>query len=338
MKIKRIGIDLAKQVFQVHGVDGQERVVLKRQLRRQQVLAFFGKIEPCLIGMEACASAHYWARELMKLGHSVKLMAPQHVKPYVKGNKNDANDAAAVCEALSRRSMQFVSVKNVEQQDLQAQHRVRTLLVRQRTAKANEIRGLLGEYGIVVGQRIERLRRALAVLVEDTEHGLSDTLRTVLTGLHEDLMYLDDRVAQLDQAIERSAKHEPMARRLQQIPGIGPITATALVASVGDARQFRRARDMAAWLGLVPSQHSSGGKEKLLGISKRGDTYLRTLLIHGARAVVRVAARKNDVRGRWIEAISKRRNANIATVALANKNARIAWALMSRHTDYVAPA
>lgn len=338
MKIKRIGIDLAKQVFQVHGVDDEERIVLKRQLRRQQMLAFFGKLEPCLIAMEACAGAHYWARELMKLGHTVRLMAPQHVKPYVTGNKNDANDAAAICEAVSRRSMRFVSVKSVEQQDMQAQHRVRTLLVRQRTAKANEIRGLLSEYGIVVGQGIERLRRALALLVQSPEHGLSDALRIVLMGLQEDLIYLDDRVGQLDERIERLAKEDAMTRRLQQIPGIGPITATALVASVGDARQFRRARDMAAWLGLVPRQHSSAGKQVLLGISKRGDTYLRTLLIHGARSVARVAARKNDARGRWIDAISKRRNANIATVALANKNARIAWALMSRHTDYVAAA
>lgn len=336
MKIKRIGVDLAKQVFQIHGVDGEERVVLKRQLRRQQMLAFFGKIEPCLIGMEACASAHYWARELMKLGHTVKLMAPQHVKPYVKGNKNDANDAAAICEAVSRHSMRFVAVKTVDQQDMQAQHRVRSLLVRQRTAKGNEIRGLLGEYGIVVGQRIDRLRCALPVLLESVDHGLSDPLRLLLAGLQEDLIRLDERVTQLDRVIERAAKEDATARRLQQIPGIGPITATALVAGVGDARQFRRARDMAAWLGLVPRQHSSGGKDVLLGISKRGDAYLRTLLIHGARAVTRVASLKSDPRSRWIDRLSKRRHANIAAVALANKNARIAWALMTRQTDYVA--
>lgn len=336
MKIKRIGVDLAKQVFQVHGVDEEEHVVLKRQLRRQQMLTFFGKIKPCLIGMEACAGAHYWARELMKLGHTVKLMAPQHVKPYVKGNKNDANDAAAICEAVSRHSMRFVAVKTVDQQDLQAQHRVRSLLVRQRTAKANEIRGLLGEYGIVVGQRIDRLRCALPVLLERTDRGLSDPLRLLLAGLQEDLIRLDERVTQLDRVIERAAKEDATARRLQQIPGIGPITATALVASVGDARQFRRARDMAAWLGLVPRQRSSGGKDVLLGISKRGDAYLRTLLIHGARAVTRVASRKSDPRSRWIDRLSKRRHANIAAVALANKNARIAWALMTRQTDYVA--
>ncbi|MDP1672838.1 MAG: IS110 family transposase [Burkholderiales bacterium] len=335
MKIKRIGLDLAKQVFQVHGVDGEDRVALKRQLRRQQMLAFFSKIDPCLIGMEACGGAHYWGRELMKLGHTVRLMAPQHVKPYVKGNKNDMNDAEAICEAVGRPNMRFVAVKTVAQQDLQSCHRVRTLLVRQRTAKANEIRGLLGEYGIVVLNRIESLRRALPVLLESTDSIPGEGLRQLLMALREDLVYLDERVRQLDQVIERAAREDTVARRLQQIPGIGPVTATALVASVGDARQFRRARDMSAWLGLVPRQQSSGGKAVLQGISKRGDAYLRTLLIHGARSVARVASRKTDARSQWVDRISQRRHANIAAVALANKNARIAWALMTRGTDYV---
>jgi transposase len=335
MKIKRIGLDLAKQVFQIHGVDGEDRVVLKRQLRRQQMLAFFSKIEPCLIGMEACGGAHYWGRELMKLGHTVRLMAPQHVKPYVKGNKNDMNDAEAICEAAGRPNMRFVAVKTVAQQDLQSCHRVRTLLVRQRTAKANEIRGLLSEYGIVVANRIESLRRALPALLENMDLIPGEGLRQLLMALREDLVYLDERVRQLDQVIERAAREDAVARRLQQIPGIGPVTATALVASVGDARQFRRARDMAAWLGLVPRQQSSGGKAVLQGISKRGDAYLRTLLIHGARSVARVASRKTDALSQWTDRISRRRHANIAVVALANKNARIAWALMTRGTDYV---
>jgi transposase len=335
MKIKRIGLDLAKQVFQVHGVDGEDRVALKRQLRRQQMLAFFSKIDPCLIGMEACGGAHYWGRELMKLGHTVRLMAPQHVKPYVKGNKNEMNDAEAICEAVGRPNMRFVAVKTVAQQDLQSCHRVRTLLVRQRTAKANEIRGLLGEYGIVVLNRIESLRRALPVLLESTDSIPGEGLRQLLMALREDLVYLDERVRQLDQVIERAAREDTVARRLQQIPGIGPVTATALVASVGDARQFRRARDLSAWLGLVPRQQSSGGKAVLQGISKRGDAYLRTLLIHGARSVARVASRKTDARSQWVDRISQRRHANIAAVALANKNARIAWALMTRGTDYV---
>lgn len=335
MKIKRIGLDLAKQVFQVHGVDGEDRVVLKRQLRRQQMLAFFSKIEPCLIGMEACGGAHYWGRELMKLGHTVRLMAPQHVKPYVKGNKNDMNDAEAICEAAGRPNMRFVAVKTVAQQDLQSCHRVRTLLVRQRTAKANEIRGLLSEYGIIVANRIESLRRALPALLENMDLIPGEGLRQLLMALREDLVYLDERVRQLDQVIERAAREYAVARRLQQIPGIGPVTATALVASVGDARQFRRGRDMAAWLGLVPRQQSSGGKAVLQGISKRGDAYLRTLLIHGARSVARVASRKTDALSQWTDRISRRRHANIAVVALANKNARIAWALMTRGTDYV---
>lgn len=335
MKIKRIGLDLAKQVFQIHGVDGEDRVVLKRQLRRQQMLAFFSKIEPCLIGMEACGGAHYWGRELMKFGHTVRLMAPQHVKPYVKGNKNDMNDAEAICEAAGRPNMRFVAVKTVAQQDLQSCHRVRTLLVRQRTAKANEIRGLLSEYGIVVANRIESLRRALPALLENMDLIPGEGLRQLLMALREDLVYLDERVRQLDQVIERAAREDAVARRLQQIPGIGPVTATALVASVGDARQFRRARDMAAWLGLVPRQQSSGGKAVLQGISKRGDAYLRTLLIHGARSVARVASRKTDALSQWTDRISRRRHANIAVVALANKNARIAWALMTRGTDYV---
>lgn len=336
MKVTRIGIDLAKQVFQVHGVDSRGRVAVTRRLRREQMLAYFGKLEPCLIGMEACGSAHYWARELSKLGHTVKLMAPQHVKAYVKGNKNDANDAEAICEAVGRPNMGFVAIKTVEQQDLQATHRVRSLLVRQRTAKANEIRGLLSEYGVVISKRIDILRRALAPLVEEGEYDLSDAFKILLRGLHEDLIRLDERVDVLDRAIERVARDHPTAKRLQQIPGIGPVTATALVASVGDGRQFRRARDMAAWLGLVPRQHSSGGKDRLLGISKRGDAYLRTLLIHGARSVVRVAAKHSDRNRVWVARISERRHPNIAAVALANKNARIAWAMMTREADYVA--
>ena len=336
MKVTRIGIDLAKQVFQLHGVDRQERVVVRRRLRREQMLAYFGKLEPCLIGMEACGSAHYWARELTKLGHTVKLMAPQHVKAYVKGNKNDANDAEAICEAVGRPNMEFVAIKTVEQQDLQAAHRVRSLLVRQRTAKGNEIRGLLSEYGVVISKRIDILRRALARLVEDGERDVSDAFKILLRGLHEDLMRLDERVDALDRAIERVARDNPTAKRLQQIPGVGPVTATALVASVGDGKQFGHARDMAAWLGLVPRQHSSGGKDTLLGISKRGDAYLRTLLIHGARSIVRVAAKRSDRTSAWVARISERRHPNIAAVALANKNARIAWAMMTRDAQYVA--
>ena len=336
MNINRIGLDLAKAVFQVHGVDGQEKVVLNRQLRRSQVLGFFGKLPPCLIGMEACASSHYWAKELMKRGHTVRLIAPQFVKPYVKSQKNDANDAAAICEAVSRPSMRFVAVKTEEQQDIQAVHRVRSELVKQRTAKVNQIRGLLGERGIAVGQRVAVLRKQLPELLEDAGNPLSDRFRRLLHGLREDLVALDHRIAALDQEILTIVGESAAVQRLQKIPGIGPVTATALVAAVGDGSCFKRGRDLAAWLGLTPRQHSSGGKERLLGISKHGDSYLRTWLIHGARAVLRTVGDKTDPRSCWLKSVSARRHKNIAAVALANKNARIVWALLSKEVEYQA--
>ncbi len=335
MNIKRIGIDLAKHVFQVHGVDYQDKAVLRKQLRRNQMLAFFRQLSPCLIGMEACSSAHYWARELQKMGHTVKLMAPQFVKPYVKSNKNDANDAEAICEAVSRPSMRFVAIKTIEQQDIQAVHRIRTELIHHRTAKVNQIRGFLGEYGIVVERSVEKLRKALPQLLEDAENGLSFDFRVLLTGLQQDLTTLDDRVGELDKKIQSLASSHSAAKRLQQIPGIGPITATALVCAVGDGKQFKRGRDLATWLGLTPRQHSSGGKDRLLGISKRGDSYLRTLLIHGARAVLKCADKKADPRSCWLQNLCNRRNKNIAAVALANKNARIVWALLTKEADFL---
>lgn len=335
MNIKRVGIDLAKQVFQVHGVDAQEKTVLRKQLRRNQLLSFFATLTPCLIGMEACGGAHYWARELQKQGHTVKLMAPQFVKPYVKSNKNDANDAEAICEAVARPTMRFVAIKSIAQQDIQAMHRIRSEQVKQRTAKVNQIRGLLAEYGIIVGQRVDVLRHALPQLLEDAEQGLTADFRVLLADLNQDLVRLDERVDVLDKQIRTLANSHPGAKRLQQIPGIGPIIATALICAIGDGRQFKRGRDMAAWLGLTPRQHSSGGKERLLGISKRGDAYLRTLLSHGARSVLYVAGRKEDPRSRWLQSLCSRRHKNIAAVALANKNARIAWALLSKDRDYL---
>lgn len=335
MNIKRIGIDLAKQVFQLHGVDSQEKPVLRKQLRRNQMLTYFAKLSPCLIGIEACSSSHYWARELQKLGHTVKLMAPQFVKPYVKGNKNDANDAEAICEAVARPNMRFVTIKTIEQQDIQAVHRIRSGLVQQRTAKVNQIRGLLGEYGIVIERRVETLRKALPLLLEDAENGLSFDFRALLQSLQQDLITLDDRASEMDKKILQLASSNSTAKRLQQIPGIGPIIATALICAIGDGKQFKRGRDLAAWLGLTPRQHSRGGKDCLLGISKRGDAYLRTLLIHGARAVLRVADKKDDPRSRWLQNLCSRRNKNIAAVALANKNARIVWALLTKETDFL---
>jgi transposase len=262
-------------------------------------------------------------------------MAPQFVKPYVKSNKNDANDAEAICEAVARPSMRFVAIKTIAQQDIQAVHRIRSELVQQRTAKVNQIRGLLTEYGIVVGRRIDAQRHALPLLLEDVDNGLTLDFRMLLKGLQQDLVTLDERVADLDKKIKTLASSNSDAKRLQQIPGIGPITATALVCAIGDGKQFKRGRDMAAWLGLTPRQHSSGGKGRLLGISKRGDAYLRTLLIHGGRSVLKVAAQKDDPRSCWLQNLCSRRNKNIAAVALANKNARIAWALLSKKTDYL---
>lgn len=335
MNIKRVGIDLAKQVFQVHGVDGQEKAVLRKQLRRVQMLDYFKKLPPCLIGMEACSSAHYWGRELQRLGHTVKLMAPQFVKPYVKSNKNDANDAEAICEAVARPTMRFVAIKTIAQQDIQAVHRIRSELVQQRTAKVNQIRGLLAEYGIVVGRRVDTLCTALPHVLEDAENGLTLDFRTLLEGLQQDLTTLDERVGDMDKKIKTLAGSNADAKRLQQIPGIGPITATALICAIGDGKQFKRGRDRAAWLGLTPRQHSSGGKDRLLGISKRGDAYLRTLLIHGARSVLKVAGQKDDPRSRWLQNLCGRRNKNIAAVALANKNARIVWALLTKQVNYL---
>jgi transposase len=299
------------------------------------MLDYFQKLPTCLIGMEACSSAHYWARELQKMGHTVKLMAPQFVKPYVKSNKNDANDAEAICEAVARPTMRFVAIKTIAQQDIQALHRIRSELVQQRTAKVNQIRGLLGEYGLVVGRRVDVLRNALPLLLEDAENGLTTDFRVLLEGLQQDLITLDERVNEMDKKIKVLASSNTDAKRLQQIPGIGPITATALICAIGDGKQFKRGRDMAAWLGLTPRQHSSGGKDRLLGISKRGDAYLRTLLIHGARAVLKVASNKDDPRSRWLQNLCDRRNKNIAAVALANKNARIVWALLTKKTDFL---
>jgi|SRR5664279_5587422 len=336
MKVTRVGIDLAKEVFQIHGVDGQGKTVLRRKLRRSEMVKFFKELSARLIGMEACASAHHWARKLSELGHTVKLIAPQFVKPYVKGNKNDANDAEAICEAVGRPNMRFVPIKTVEQQNIQALHRIRSELVRQRTAKVNQIRGLLGEYGLVTRQGVAALRQALPEILEKAENGLMSDFRALLSGLREDLVYLDERVMTLDQTINQLAHSHAEARRLLKLRGVGPITATALVASLGDGHLFQRGRDASAWVGLVPGQHSSGGKDRLLGISKRGDAYLRTLLIHGARSALNAAKNKDDNLSRWVQNLCQRRNKNIAAVVLANKTMRMAWAMLKSGADYQA--
>jgi transposase len=328
--ITTIGIDLAKNVFQVHGVDECGNAVLNKQLRRVQMARFFATLQPCLIGMEACSSAHFWARKLQTFGHAVKLMAPQFVKPYVKSNKNDAADAEAICEAVSRPSMRFVPIKSVEQQAVLALHRVRQGMVKARTAQANQIRSLLAEVGLVLPLGLYQLKHVPVLLDEATDE-LPLAFHRLIREQLEHLRALDRRVIELEAEIKAWHRGNAASRRLMEIPGVGPLTASALVASIGDAASFRRGRELSAWIGLVPRQHSSGGKPRLLGIGKRGDGYLRGLLVHGARAVV-CARRKPDASTRWLDALLSRRHINVAVVALANKNARIAWALL-RHGD-----
>lgn len=336
MKITRVGVDLAKNVFQLHGVDRSGKLVWKRKLSRKNWLKVLLKeTEPdCEIGMEACTGAHHWARLLMSKGYQVKIIAPQFVKPFVKSNKNDANDAEAICEAMSRPHMRFVQAKTTEQQDLQALHRVLYELKSHRTAKGNQIRGLLSEYGLVAPRQMHALRRAIPDWLEDAENGLSNAFRWLLKGLWDDLVQLDKRIAEVNDEVEDIARTHPVARRLQQLRGVGPLIATAMIASVGSGRQFSRGRQMAAALGLTPKQYSSGGKERLQGISKRGDVYLRCLLVHGARSVVSHAKNKEDRFSRWMTELAQRSHINVAAVALANKTARMAWAMIVKETDY----
>lgn len=335
-KLSRVGIDLAKNVFVLHGVDRNEKGVWRRRLMRDNwVKVLVEKVEPdCAIGMEACTGAHHWARQLQARGFAVKLIAPQFVKPYVKSNKNDANDAEAICEAMSRPGMRFVVIKSVEQQDIQAVHRIRSELLGHRTSKANQIRGLVAEYGLVAPQQLTRLRAAVPDWLEDAENGLTSRFRGLLNGLWDDLKRLDHRIAELDREITSMAQNDPVAKRLQQLRGVGPLIATALIGAVGNAEQFANGKHMAASLGLTPKQHSSGGKNRLLGISKRGDAYLRSILIHGARSVIRTAKHKDDRLSQWVSSLATRRHPNVAAAALANKTARIAWAMLRHGTDY----
>ncbi len=334
VKITTIGIDLAKSVFQVHGVDKRGKAELRKQLKRKDVLSFFANLEPCLIGMESCASAHYWARELSKLGHTVRLMAPQFVKPYVKTNKSDRNDAEAICEAVARPNMRFVPVKTAEQQAVLSVHRARQAFVKARTAQANQIRGLLAEFGIVIPQGIGHIVERLPEILEDGENGLPGMMRELVERLGENLKDMDKQVGELERQIKLWHRENGQSRKLEEIAGIGPITASAFVATVGDAKSFKNARQVPAWLGMVPRHEGTGGKAKLGRISKRGDVYLRTMLIHGARAVIRQLERKPDQADGWLKGLLARRNKNVAAVALAAKNARIAWALLARERSY----
>ena len=334
MQISRIGLDLAKYVFQVHGVDAQDEIVLRKTLRRDGVAQFFAELEPCIVGMEACCGSHYWARVLTDLGHEVRLISPQFVKPYVKSNKNDRNDAEAICEAVGRPSMRFVPPKSPEQLEIQAVHRIRQRVVASRTRLVNQVRGLLGEHGVVVARDIIRIRRALGEIADSNESGFGDIFIDMLRDMRNELGELDIRLAGYNRRIKNLFRSNEMCQRIGRIEGVGPITATALVAAIGDKSCFKNGRQFAAWLGLVPKQHSSGGKARLFGISKRGDRYLRTLLIHGARAVLSRAAGKTDARSQWIGRMRERRHPNVVAVALANKNARIIWSLLSKDQEY----
>ena len=334
MQITTVGLDIAKHVFHFYGVNKSGLLVKKKQLKRAQVFKFMAQLPPCLIALEACAGAHYWARELMKRGHQVKLIAPQYVKPYVRGNKTDYNDAQAICEAAQRPNMRFVPIKSIEQQDIQALHRVRERTVKERTALVNQIRGLLAEYGIIIPQGVASVRGRLPEILEDADNGLSDLVRSVFAERLDQLRSLDQMLKDYERKIAEQNKQRDRAKRLQSIPGIGPITASALFAAAGNGQDFANGRHFSAWLGLVPKQHSSGGKPTLQGISKRGNAYLRTLLIHGARAVIRCATTKTDKLSRWIQALVERRGHNRACVALANKLARMAWVIIRTDQCY----
>ena len=334
MKIVTIGLDLAKHIFQIHSVDAEGHPLLRRRLRRTQVTGFFANVPPCVVGMEACCGAHYWGRVIGRFGHTVRPIAPQFVKPYVKSNKNDANDAEAICEAVSRPQMRFVPAKSVEQQDIQAMHRVRSRLVGSRTQLANQIRGLLSEYGIILPQHISQLRRGLPLILEDGPNELTVFSRRLFASLYEELLSLEEKIEAIDEQIGTVYQASEPCQRIAAVEGIGPLIATALVAALSDGKTFKNGRQFAAWLGLVPRQHSSGGKARLLGISKRGDPYLRTILIHGARSVVYRARQKTDRRSLWIADKQRRLGTSKACVAVANKNARIVWSLIARGEVY----
>lgn len=337
MKITTIGVDLAKSVFAIHGIDEKGQILVRRYLRRAQMLAFFAKLEPCLVGMEASASAHYWGRELKKLGHDVRLMPAGYVKPYVKRGKNDARDAEAICEAVTRPTMRFVPVKSEEQQSVLALHRARDLLVCQRTQTSNTLRALCGEFGVVAAQGKRGLDALKAIVVGESNQHLPALTKTALRPLGDRVEDLNRHILQLDREILSWHRSNEMSRRLATIPGIGPINATALIASIGDASRFASGRDLSAWIGLTPQSRSSGGKERLGSISKQGDRYLRRMLVQGAQSLRRARA-VDTQKPSWAARVEARRGAKVAAVAQANKMARIAWAVMTRGEVYRRPA
>jgi transposase len=333
-----IGLDIAKSSFQVHGVAASGRPTLRKKLRRGQVLEFFANLPPCVIGMEACGGAHHWARELNGLGHEVRLMPAQYVKPYVKTNKHDAADAEGCCEAVQRPSMRFVPVKSETQQALLMLHRIRDRLVAERTGTISAVRGHMAEFGIVAARRGPGMKELLAIISDLDDARLPPLARELLVLQVEHLRAIETRIAALDERLQHQARGDEAARRLTAIPGVGPVIATAMVATVVDARSFPSGRSFAAWLGLTPRQHATGGRERLLGISKRGDGYLRRQLMHGARSLVRLAAGRAGRFWTWIDGLVGRRPFNVVVAAVANKLARIIWAMLRRDELYRTPA
>jgi transposase len=334
MQVSTIGLDLAKRVFQVHGVDAAGRVVLRRKLRRAEMEAFFAGLAPCLVGIEACATAHHWARVLQAHGHEVRLIPPAYVKPYIRRGKTDAADAEAICEAVGRPNMRFVPVKSEQQQAALLQHRARDLLVRQRTMLVNALRSHFAEFGIVAPAGQRRVAQLLALLQDEEASSIPPLAREGLRGLAAALHALEQRIEAVEEVLMREHKANPVSRRLATIPGIGPITASALAATIADPGLFRSGRELAAWIGLVPKPHASGGKQKLGRVSKQGDRYLRKLLTVGATAVMRHLAGKTDRLSAWTRELMGRRPFRLASLALANKMARVAWAVMARGETY----
>lgn len=333
-KLTLLGIDLAKNFFQLHGVDNKGNTVLRKRLIRTKLVEFIVKLQPCTVVMEACSGANYWCRKFKAMGHEVKLISPQFVKPFVKTNKNDRNDSEAICEAASRPSMRYVSPKTIEQEDIQALHRIRSRLIQERTALVNQVRGLLAEYGIIVPKGVSKIRKELPGILEDAENELSHAGRRLFADLYEEIGEKDKKIKAYDIKVEAVFKSNAACQKISEVEGVGTMSATAIVAAIGDPSIFKNGRHFAAFLGLVPRQHSSGNKERLLGISKRGDTYIRTLLIQGARCVVRYIGTKEDRRSQWIRELKERRGSNRAAVAVANKNARIIWALLAKEKAY----
>ena len=336
MKITTIAIDIAKSVFHLYAVNKAGRLVKKKMIKRNLLLSTVAKFEPCTIAIEACGSANHWAREFTKLGHKTVLIAPQFVAPYRKGNKNDYNDAQAIAEAAQRPDMRFVPIKSIEQQDVQILHRIRQRLVKQRTALTNQTRGMLAEYGIVMNKGRKAFKEMMPLILEDAENQLTVISRALFCELSEEFTAIEDKLVEYDKLIIQENKNNGICQRLHGILGIGPVTATALYAAVGDGKEFKNGRHLSAWCGLVPKQHSTGGKSNLLGISKRGNSYLRTLFIHGGRSVLRHSTNKTDKFSLWAKSLEERRGFNKACVAIANKLARIAWVVMARGEEFKA--